>query len=61
MANQQPLISVLLIAMNHEKFIEQACKSIVNQSYKNTEVILSPEAARKIGAKDPRFFVKIKY
>ncbi len=28
---------------------------------KNTEVILSPEAARKIGAKDPRFFVKIKY
>jgi LysM repeat protein len=28
---------------------------------KNTEVILSPEAARKIGAKDPKFFVKIKY
>jgi LysM repeat protein len=28
---------------------------------KNLEVILSPEAARKIGAKDPRFFVKVKY
>ncbi|MBU6341452.1 MAG: LysM peptidoglycan-binding domain-containing protein [Bacteroidetes bacterium] len=27
----------------------------------NIELILSPEAARKIGAKDPRFFVKIKY
>jgi len=27
----------------------------------NVEVILSPEAARKIGAKDPRFFVKVKY
>lgn len=39
MANQQPLVSILLIAMNHEKFIEQACKSIVNQSYKNIEVI----------------------
>jgi LysM repeat protein len=28
---------------------------------KNVEVILAPEAARHIGAKDPRFFVKIKY
>lgn len=28
---------------------------------RNIEAILSPEAARKIGAKDPRFFVKLKY
>lgn len=28
---------------------------------RNIEVILSPEAARKIGARDPRFFVKVKY
>jgi LysM repeat protein len=28
---------------------------------RNVELILSPEAARKIGAKDPRFFVKLKY
>ncbi|MEI6411409.1 MAG: LysM peptidoglycan-binding domain-containing protein [Bacteroidota bacterium] len=28
---------------------------------RNIEIILSPEAARKIGAKDPRFFVKLKY
>ena len=27
----------------------------------NIEIILSPEAARRIGARDPRFFVKIKY
>ncbi len=27
----------------------------------NIEVVLSPEAARKIGAKDPKFFVKLKY
>jgi glycosyltransferase involved in cell wall biosynthesis len=39
MTDQQPIVSILLIAMNHEKFIEQACKSIVNQSYKNIEVI----------------------
>lgn len=28
---------------------------------RNVEVILSPEAARKLGAKDPRFFTKVKY
>ena len=28
---------------------------------RNIEVILSPEAARKLGARDPRFFVKTKY
>ena len=27
----------------------------------NVEVVLSPEAARKLGARDPRFFVKVKY
>jgi len=27
----------------------------------NIEIVLSPEAARKIGAKDPKFFVKLKY
>lgn len=28
---------------------------------RNIEVILSPEAARRLGARDPRFFVKTKY
>ncbi len=28
---------------------------------RNIEVILSPDAARKIGALDPKFFVKVKY
>lgn len=28
---------------------------------RNIELILSPEAARRLGARDPRFFVKIKY
>ena len=28
---------------------------------RNIEVVLSPEAARKIGARDPKFFVKVKF
>jgi hypothetical protein len=39
MKNQQPLVSVLLLAMNHEKFIAQAVHSILNQTYKNFEVV----------------------
>jgi len=27
----------------------------------NVEIVVSPEAARKMGAKDPRFFVKVKF
>jgi glycosyltransferase involved in cell wall biosynthesis len=37
--SSNPLISVTLISMNHEKFIEQAVTSIINQSYQNIEVI----------------------
>lgn len=34
-----PLVTVTLIAMNHEKFISQACHSILNQTYRNIEVV----------------------
>ena len=64
MANQQPLVSVLLIAMNHEKFIEQACKSILNQSYKEIEVIfLDNNSSDQTFEIADRFFknTKIKY
>lgn len=34
----------------------------IPEGYKrNIEVVLSPEAARKIGARDPEFFVKVKF
>lgn len=37
--NDLPLVSILVITMNHEQFIEQACKSVISQTYKNIEVI----------------------
>jgi LysM repeat protein len=34
----------------------------IPESYeRNIEVVLSPEAARQIGARDPKFFVKVKF
>lgn len=38
--NTSPLVSILIITMNHEKFIEQACKSAISQTYPNFEIIL---------------------
>ena len=36
---ENPLVSILLITMNHEKFIEQAVLSAINQDYPNLEII----------------------
>jgi len=38
--NAQPLISVIMPCYNSEKYIEQAIESILNQTYKNIELIV---------------------
>lgn len=35
----QPLVSIVIITMNHEKFIEQACISAISQTYPNIEIV----------------------
>ncbi len=39
MTERPPLVSILLITMNHALFIEEACRSAVAQSWENIEVI----------------------
>ena len=36
----KPLISVIIPAYNHEKYIAQTIMSIIDQSYKNLELII---------------------
>ncbi|MBC8484477.1 MAG: glycosyltransferase [Bacteroidetes bacterium] len=36
----QPLVTLYIVATNHEQFIEQAILSMVNQTYENTELIV---------------------
>ena len=36
---KQPLVSIVIITMNHEKFIEQACQSAISQTYENIEIV----------------------
>ena len=36
---ENSLVSIVIITMNHEKFIEQACQSAIAQTYGNKEII----------------------
>jgi glycosyltransferase involved in cell wall biosynthesis len=40
MTEKHPLVSIIILTMNHEKFIEQACNSAISQTYPNLEIIL---------------------
>lgn len=44
--NTPPLVSLIIITMNHEKFIEQACISAISQTYPNYEIILLDNASK---------------
>lgn len=41
----KPLISILLLSMNHEPYIEQCIDSLVNQTYRNLEIIYIDNAS----------------
>jgi alpha-1,3-rhamnosyltransferase len=40
MINNRPLVSIVIPAYNHENYIEEAIDSIMNQTYKNIELIV---------------------
>ncbi len=37
--NSKPLVSILLVSMNHGKYIEQCIRSVLDQTYLNLEII----------------------
>ncbi|MBB6271536.1 glycosyltransferase involved in cell wall biosynthesis [Pedobacter cryoconitis] len=41
-----PLVSVIVPCYNHDKFIETCIKSIVNQTYKNIQIIVIDDGSR---------------
>lgn len=51
---ESPLLSIICLSWNHEKYIEQALTSIINQTYCNFEIIYldndSSDSSFKIGA-----------
>jgi glycosyltransferase involved in cell wall biosynthesis len=45
MSEKKPLVSILILTMNHEKFIQQACASALAQSYPHVEIIFLDNAS----------------
>jgi glycosyltransferase involved in cell wall biosynthesis len=43
--NEKPLVSILLLSMNHELFIEKCINSLKEQTYKNIEIIYLDNAS----------------
>jgi len=43
---EMPLVSVIVPCYNHEKYVEQTIESIVNQTYKNIELIVIDDGSK---------------
>ena len=44
--NKLPLVSVLIPAYNHEKYIQDTIRSIINQTYQNIELIIVDDGSK---------------
>jgi alpha-1,3-rhamnosyltransferase len=44
--NNKPLVTLRISAYNHEQYIEQAVMSLVNQTYKNIEIIVLDDGSK---------------
>lgn len=45
MLNNPPLVSIICMCYNHEKYVVDALNSVVNQKYSNIEIIISDDAS----------------
>jgi len=46
MKNNNPLVSVVIPSYNHEKYIQESIQSIINQDYKNIELIIIDDGSK---------------
>ncbi len=43
--NKEPRVSIIMPAFNAEKYVEQAIQSILEQAYKNWELLICDDAS----------------
>lgn len=44
--SNQPLVSVIIPAYNHEQYVQETIKSVINQTYKNIELIIINDGSK---------------
>ncbi len=44
--SNNPLVSVVIPAYNHENYIQETIKSIINQTYKNIELVIVDDGSK---------------
>lgn len=50
--NQLPLVTIICICYNHESFVIESLNSVVNQSYKNIQIIIVDDASKDNSVKE---------
>lgn len=45
MNHSTPLVSVICLCYNHDRFVQEAVESVINQSYRNIEIIVVDDAS----------------
>lgn len=45
MIKNEPLVTVIILSYNHKKFLPLAIESVINQTYKNLEIIISDDCS----------------
>ena len=51
MKSKRPLVSILMTIYNHEKFLDESIRSILNQSFKNWELIAIENGSNDLSKK----------
>jgi len=53
-----PLVTVICLCYNHEKFVTEALNSIINQTYKNIEIIVADDFSNDTSVKKIKEWLK---
>jgi glycosyltransferase involved in cell wall biosynthesis len=57
MTKDFPLVSVIAVCYNHERFVEQTLQSVLNQTYSNIEIIVVDDASTDNSVKEIKKFI----
>ena len=59
--SSNPLVSVLIPAYNHEKYVQETINSIINQTYQNIELIIYDDGSKDSTCNKTKQFKAKKY